>query len=301
MQFKKIGIMGSHRNPLVGQTVEHTVQVLKKLGITVYVEAESARGLRLEGALVMGLKDLSQHVDGVVAVGGDGNLLHAARTMSLHGIPVVGINRGQLGFLTDLSPDDLEGPLTQILSGEYLSEERFLLEGKVVRQDGSAYGLGNALNDIVLFPGDVAQLIEFEMRIDGQFVYSQRSDGLIIATPTGSTAYALSAGGPIMAPHLETMVLVPKLPHTLTSRPVVIDAKSQIEIRLAEYNKTEPRLSYDGQSHVSLSMADRILIYRQKQPLVLLHPKNYNYYEVWREKLHWGRQLIALSGSMHVN
>ena len=301
MAFKKIGIMGTHRNPLVGQTVEHTAEVLKKLGATVYVESESARGLKLKGALVMGLKDLCQHIDVVIAVGGDGNLLHAARTMSLQNLPVIGINRGQLGFLTDLSPDDLEGPLEQILKGEYISEERFLLEGKVVRQDGSVYGLGNALNDVVLFPGDVAQLIEFEMRIDGQFVYSQRSDGLIIATPTGSTAYALSAGGPIIAPHLEAMVLVPKLPHTLTSRPVVIDAKSQIEIRLAQYNKTEPRLSYDGQSHVSLSMTDRALIYRQKQPLILLHPKPYNYYEVWHEKLHWGHQLIPLQGSAHAD
>ncbi len=296
MPFKKIGLMGSHRNPLVGQTLEQAAKVLRKLGASVYVEAESARGLTLEGALVMSLQDLSQQIDLVVAVGGDGNLLHAARMMSLQGVPVMGINRGQLGFLTDLSPDDLEAPFTQILQGEYVSEERFLLEGKVERQDGSVFGLGNALNDIVLFPGDIAQLIEFEMRIDGQFVYSQRSDGLIIATPTGSTAYALSAGGPIIAPHLQAMVLVPKLPHTLTSRPVVIDAKSQIEIRLAAYNKTEPRLSYDGQSHVTLSLGDRILIGKQAQPLTLLHPKSYNYYEVWREKLHWGRQLIALQG-----
>ena len=301
MDFKKIGVMGTHRNPLVGQTVEHTVKILKKQGAIVYVESESARGLKLEGALVMSLHDLCQQIDLVIAVGGDGNLLHAARTMSLQGIPVMGINRGQLGFLTDLSPDDLEVPLAEILKGEYVSEERFLLEGKVIRQDGSAFGTGNALNDVVLFPGDVAQLIEFEMRIDGQFVYSQRSDGLIIATPTGSTAYALSAGGPIIAPHLEAMVLVPKLPHTLTSRPVVIDAKSQIEIRLAEYNKTEPRLSYDGQSHVALDRHDRVLIYRQAQPLVLLHPKSYNYYGIWREKLHWGRQLIPLQGSTHAH
>jgi NAD+ kinase len=301
MQFKKIGLMGTHRNPLVGQTVEQVAHILKKCGALVYVESESARGLKLNGALVMPLHALCQEIDLVIAVGGDGNLLHAARMMSLQGIPVIGINRGQLGFLTDLSPDDLALPLTDILKGDYVTEERFLLEGKVMRQDGSSFGEGNALNDVVLFPGDVAQLIEFEMRIDGQFVYSQRSDGLIIATPTGSTAYALSAGGPIIAPHLEAMVLVPKLPHTLTSRPVVIDAKSQIEIRLAEYNKTQPRLSYDGQSHVPLDPQDRILIYRQAKPLILLHPKNYNSYEIWREKLHWGRQLISLQSSLYVD
>jgi NAD+ kinase len=291
--------MGSHRNPLVGQTVEQVIQTLQKLSAAVFVETESARGLNLHGARVLELGELCREIDLVIAVGGDGNLLHAARTMSLHGVPVLGVNRGQLGFLTDLSPDDLVLPLSQLMRGEYVREERFLLEGKVIRQDGSSYGLGNALNDIVLFPGDVAQLIEFEMRIDEQFVYSQRSDGLIIATPTGSTAYALSAGGPIIAPHLEVMVLVPKLPHTLTSRPVVIDAKSQIEIRLAEYNKTAPRLSYDGQTHVALSLSDRIYIYKQARPLVLLHPKSYHYYKVWREKLHWGHQLIALQGSPH--
>ncbi len=301
MHFKSIGIMGAHRNPLVGQTVEQAAHILKKLGLTVYVEAESAKGLHLEGVEVMALPRFCESIDLVIAVGGDGNLLHAARIMSLQGIPVMGINRGQLGFLTDLSPDDLEAPFARILKGEYVTEERFLLAGKVQRQDGSVFGVSNALNDIVLFPGDVAQLIEFEMRIDGQFVYSQRSDGLIIATPTGSTAYALSAGGPIMVPHLEAMVLVPKLPHTLTSRPVVIDARSQIEIRLAEYNKTAPRLSYDGQSHVTLHLSDRVFISKQEKPLILLHPKDYNYYEVWREKLHWGDQLIALKGSADVD
>ncbi len=301
MHFKNIGIMGTHRNPLVGQTVEQATHVLKKLGATVYVEADSAKGLNLVGSTVLAMPEFCEHIDLVIAVGGDGNLLHAARIMSLKGIPVMGINRGQLGFLTDLSPDDLALPLQQILKGEYLTEERFLLEGKVLRQDGTVFDAGNALNDVVLFPGDVAQLIEFEMRIDGQFVYSQRSDGLIIATPTGSTAYALSAGGPIMAPHLEAMVLVPKLPHTLTSRPVVIDAKSVIEIRLAEYNKTAPRLSYDGQSHVTLSLSDRVFISKQAQPLILLHPKDYNYYAIWREKLHWGHQLIALKGAVNAD
>ncbi len=294
MVFKRIGLMGTHRNPEVRETVANVADFLQKQGKVVVIEAESAKGLA--GSWKTASVDtLSDDIELLVAVGGDGNLLHAARTMSLQNIPVVGINRGQLGFLTDLSPENVTGPLLSIVNGEYLTEERFLLSGKVIRKDGSEYGHGNALNDVVLFPGDVAQLIEFEMRINDQFVYSQRSDGLIIATPTGSTAYALSAGGPIVAPHLDVMILVPKLPHTLTSRPVVIDAGSVIEIRLADYNKTAPRLSYDGQSHVNLDLADRIVIHRQARPLTILHPRSYDYYAVWREKLHWGKQLINLA------
>lgn len=294
MTFKRIGLMGTHRNPEVRETVANVADFLQKQGKVVVIEAESAKGLTGSWKTAS-LDTLSDDIDLLVAVGGDGNLLHAARTMSLQNIPVLGINRGQLGFLTDLSPENVEEPLLNIVNGEYLTEERFLLSGKVIRKDGSEYGQGNALNDVVLFPGDVAQMIEFEMRVNDQFVYSQRSDGLIIATPTGSTAYALSAGGPIVAPHLEVMILVPKLPHTLTSRPVVIDAGSVIEIRLADYNKTAPRLSYDGQSHVNLDLADRIVIHRQARPLTILHPRSYDYYAVWRKKLHWGKQLINLA------
>lgn len=295
MPFTQVGIMGAHRNPHVLQTVEQVAALLQKLGAEVFVEQEAAVGFKGK-AQILSLAALPKQIQLLIVVGGDGNLLHAARSMSIHQIPVIGVNRGQLGYLTDLSPDDLEAPLKTILAGKYTLEQRFLLEGRVLRQNASEYGIGSALNDIVLFPGDVAQLIEFEMHINGQFVYSQRSDGLIIATPTGSTAYALSAGGPIIAPHLNAMVLVPKLPHTLTSRPVVIDADSQIEIRLADYNKTAPRLSYDGQTHVNLDLTDRIFIRRQAEPLQLLHPEGYDYYSVWRQKLHWGQQLIALKG-----
>lgn len=292
--FKRIGLIGTHRNPEVAATLFEVAKLLAKEGCEVTVESESAKSLNECPFATVAISALHQHADVVIAVGGDGNLLHAARTMSLHDTPVIGINRGQLGFLTDLSPTDFIHHLIPILHGEYTLEERFLLEALVLRSNGKLDAKGNALNDIVLFPGDIAQLIEFELRIDGRFVYSQRSDGLIISTPTGSTAYALSAGGPILAPHLNVILLVPKLPHTLTNRPVVIDAESEIEIRLAPYNKMSSRLSYDGQSHVTLDMHDRVMIRKQEKPLKLLHPKGYDYYAVWREKLEWGRQLIPL-------
>lgn len=293
---QRIGLIGSHRNPLVAETLIDAARFLLSEGYTVVVEQESAADLseHVESFAVLSLVDFVQAIDIAIAVGGDGNLLHAARTMSLYDIPVMGINRGQLGFLTDLSPDNLHQTILPILEGQCIIEERFLLEALVLRAEGGQELKNNALNDIVLFPGDTAQLIEFELRIDGRFVYSQRSDGLIISTPTGSTAYALSAGGPILAPHLNVMLLVPKLPHTLSNRPVVIDAESEIEIRLAPYNKTLPRLSYDGQNHCSLQLNDRVLIRKQLQPLKLIHPAHYDYYAIWRKKLDWGRQLIAL-------
>jgi NAD+ kinase len=291
--FKKIGLVGTHRNPLVGETVEYLFKLLQDWGLEVWVEKESSTALSAPPPHQCDMKSLGDHCDLVIAVGGDGNLLHAARYLSVKSVPVLGINRGQLGFLTDIKPDNLDEPLKAILNGEFQEEKRFLLEGKV-QHGKETLGQGNALNDIVLFPGEIAQLIEFEMHINKKFVYSQRSDGLIISTPTGSTAYALSAGGPIMDPELNVLVIVPKFPHTLTSRPLVIDADSEITLHIADYNKIPSRLSFDGQSHVNLAAGDRIMISKQKQPLRLIHPLSYDYYAVLRTKLQWGTQLIPL-------
>ena len=292
--FKTIGLIGTHKNRHVAETIAIVAQNLHTLGLSVVIEAVSAEALQDLAYNIVSLQELGKRCDLVIAVGGDGNLLKAARAMSVYDVPVLGINRGQLGYLTDLSPDDFQMHLQEILAGKFVLEERFLLQGEIETEQGQRSLPNNALNDIVLFPGEIAQLIEFELRIDGRFVYSQRSDGLIIATPTGSTAYALSAGGPIIAPSLNVLLLVPKLPHTLTNRPVVIDANSVIEIRLSPNNKTMPRLSYDGQTHVSLELNDVIHIRRQQASLKLLHPEHYDYYRVWREKLGWGQQLIKI-------
>jgi NAD+ kinase len=295
MNFKTIGLIGTHSNALVVETLQEAAQALEGWGLKCLIEQKSALALNNPHYEILPLEALAEKCDLLLAIGGDGNLLQVARTASIYGLPVIGINRGQLGYLTDLSPDDFKKHLQKILAGEYVEEHRFLLRGHVVRQTPNKTDLkNNALNDVVLFPGEIAQLIEFELRIDGQFVYSQRSDGLIIATPTGSTAYALSAGGPIIAPSLNVLLLVPKLPHTLSNRPVVIDAESIIEIRLSPNNKTLPRLSYDGQNHINLELTDIIQIERQEQPLKLLHPAHYDYYEIWREKLGWGKQLIKI-------
>ncbi len=295
MTFQHIGLIGTHRNPLVAETLQNLLNLLADWQIEVTVERESAAALNQPPQSVNDLSALREYCDLIIAVGGDGNLLHAAREVVASGLPVLGINRGQLGFLTDIKPDELTQQLQPILAGHYQIERRFLLTGKVIRNQ-QIIASGNALNDVVLFPGDIAQLIEFELRIDDYFVYSQRSDGLIISTPTGSTAYALSAGGPIMQPALDALVLVPKLPHTLTSRPIVVDSSSKIVLTVGSYNKTEPHLSYDGQNHFTLQCGDEVHIHKHDKLLKLLHPEHYDYYEVLRTKLQWGTQLIPVSG-----
>ena len=294
LHFKHIGLLGSHNNPLVAETLFKTAELLKHWHCSVFIEQNSAKTLPAHAYSTVSLENMSQQCDLIIAVGGDGNLLNAARYFSMHDIPVLGINRGQLGFLTDISPDALEAMLKPILQGEYEEGKRMLLEGSIVRA-GKVVETGNALNDIVLFPGEIAQLIEFELRIDGRFVYSQRSDGLIISTPTGSTAYSLSAGGPIIQPGLNALVLVPKFPHTLTSRPLVIGADSVIQLDLAEYNKVPAKLSLDGQRHFDLAVGDTVEIKKQAKPLRLIHPKGYDYFRVLRKKLQWGTQLIPLA------
>lgn len=291
--FHTIGIVGTHHNPLVAETVSHLRKVLPKWGVKVLLEQETAAAQTDCKDCGHPFDTIGKQCDLVIAVGGDGNLLHTARVLSKTCTPVIGINRGHFGYLTDISPDEVDDQLKSILQGQFIEEKRFLIEATVLRQ-GKTIGAGNALNDIVLFPGEQAQLIEFELKIDRKFVYSQRSDGLITATPTGSTAYALSAGGPILQPDLDVLLLVPKFPHTLTSRPLVVDGSSKLEIHIGSYNEIAPRLSFDGHAAIDLQADDVIHINKQDKALRLIHPKDHDYYDTLRNKLGWGTQLIPL-------
>lgn len=291
-QFNTIGLFGTHRNPYVAECVALVKAQLEKWGLSVMMDAQTADECGARSNIPLAL--LGEHCDCAIVVGGDGNLIKAARALSPFGVPVIGINRGQLGYLADINPDnDIAEQLEPLLKGDYNIEQRFLVGAKVMR-DGKCIGANTALNDIVLFPGEIAQMIEFELEINGAFVYSQRSDGLIISTPTGSTAYSLSAGGPIVQPDLNAFILVPMFPHTLTSRPLVVGAESEIVIHISDVNKTSPRLSFDGQEHVSLELGDKIIIHKQEKALKLIHAKDYDYYSVLRSKLHWGTQLVPV-------
>lgn len=293
-QYSKVAVMGTHQNPNVRHTLNQVIELLISWSIDVVIERDSAFDQQPDTAHIACIDDIKDSCDLIIVVGGDGNLLQAGRVFSRHNTPVCGINRGQLGFLTDLNPDDLAPQLQAILEGKHIQESRFLLECDICDQQQCQY-TANALNDVVLFPGDLSQMINFEVHINQKFAFSQRADGLIISTPTGSTAYALSAGGAILEPSLEAVILAPICPHTLSSRPIVIDSKNTIQIILANTN-SHPRVSFDGQSHVSIQPGNSLLIQRQPQALTLLHPQNHDYFHTLRTKLNWGAQLIAKSG-----
>ncbi len=289
-QFRNIGIIGRLGSPQALETVRRLKRFLLDRHLHVILEDSIAEVLPGHGLQTSSRKLLGEVCDLVIVVGGDGSLLGAARALARHNVPVLGVNRGSLGFLTDILPDELELKVAEVLDGNYLSEHRFLLEAEVRRQ-AEPIGQGDALNDVVLHPGKSTRMIEFELYIDGQFVCSQKADGLIVATPTGSTAYALSAGGPIMHPKLDAIVIVPMYPHTLSSRPIVVEGNSELKIGVSKSMQIYPQLSCDGQNHFTCAPGDTITISKKPQKLSLIHPLDHNYYEVCRTKLGWGSRL----------
>lgn len=288
--FKNIGLIGRLGSAKVVETLRRLIRFLNAHDYHVILEDRTATVLLDHGQQEASRRLLGEICDLVIVVGGDGSMLGAGRAMSRTGTPVLGINRGRLGFLTDISPDEVEQRVGEVLDGDYETEERFLLDAEVFRE-GSLVGTADGLNDVVIHPGKAARMIEFELFIDEQFVYSQRSDGLIIATPTGSTAYALSGGGPIIHPKLEAITLVPMFPHTLSSRPIVVDAASEIKVHIGETNEAYPHVSCDGQTQVVSKPGDILYVRRKPQRLTLIHPRGHNYFEICRSKLGWSSRL----------
>lgn len=286
-QFRNIGIIGRLGSPHVLDTIRRLKKFLLERHLHVILEDAIAEVLPGHGLQTSSRKILGEVCDLVIVVGGDGSMLGAARALARHKIPVLGINRGSLGFLTDIKPDELEVKVAEVLEGHFIEESRFLLEAEV-RRHGEPIGKGDALNDVVLHPGKSTKMIEFELYIDGHFVCSQKADGLIIATPTGSTAYSLSAGGPIMHPRLDAIVIVPMYPHTLSSRPIVVGGNSELKVVVADDLPTYPLVSCDGQNHFTCAPGDTITVAKKPQKLRLIHPLDHNYYEACRTKLGWG-------------
>jgi len=229
---------------------------------------------------------IGKQCDLVIVVGGDGTILNAVRSLAHAHVPLVGINVGRLGFLADISPDELESSLEEILNGSYREEQRLLLEMQVLR-DNKVIFEGDAFNDVVIHIRDVARMIEFETRINDEFVNHQRADGIVISTPTGSTAYALSAGGPILHATLDAITLVPISPHTLSSRPLVIHSDSQIDVLICNTKDGIAQATCDGHLSTDVHVGDHIKVKRKAEKITLLHPKRHNYFEILRAKLHW--------------
>lgn len=271
---------------------EHVVDSLNKLAkflpkqdVEVFQDRDTSECTKLK-LPVLPREDMGKAQDIIIVVGGDGSLLSAARMAIKVNVPVIGINRGRLGFLTDISPDDIDSLLKAVLSGEFMEERRFLLQARIYDQENT-YFFGDALNDVVLGRGNETHLIEFSVEIDKQKVCRYRSDGMIVSTPTGSTAYALSAGGPIMHPQLNAIVLVPMFSHSLSSRPLVIDSQSQIDIHISDRNESDLRISCDGHQSRMVKPNQYVTITRNAQQLRLLHPVEYLYYDTLRKKLGW--------------
>lgn len=288
--FYTIGIAGHPRHPNALATHEALYHWLNGKGYNVIMEHQIARDLALTQAITGSLSDIGQQADLAIVVGGDGNMLGAARILARYDIKVIGINRGNLGFLTDLDPDSAMAQLSDVLAGHYRSEKRFLLEAQVCR-DNVCGRLSSAINEVVLHPGKVAHMIEFEVYIDDTFAFSQRSDGLIIATPTGSTAYSLSAGGPILTPLVDAIALVPMFPHTLSSRPLVINGSSMIRLKFSQLTP-DLEISCDSQIVLPIQNGKEISIRRSDYYLDLIHHHDYNYFNTLSNKLGWSRKLF---------
>jgi NAD+ kinase len=233
------------------------------------------------------LADLPARADLAVVVGGDGTLLSCARLMAAHAVPLVGVNLGRLGFLTDIPADKAAATLAQVLEGSYVAEERLMLAARVSR-GGEEIFATHAMNDVVVSRGSTGSMIEFAVHVDGEFIYSLRADGIIAATPTGSTAYALSSGGPILHPALSAIALVPISPHTLSNRPIAIQSSARIDIVLVRGSGA--RANFDIQSHVDLLPSDVVGVTAAAKPAVLLHPPGYRYFSMLRSKLRWNER-----------
>ena len=288
--YKTVGLIGKPSHQGASATIIALHQYLTDNKYQVLVENSVAKSIDINNMTICSLTEIGEQADLAIVVGGDGYMIGAARVLSCFNIGVIGVNRGNLGFLTDLSPDDIIEPLAQILDGKSRSEQRFIIEAEVYRH-GKLKSANSAVNEAVLHAGKVASMIEFEVYIDNSFMFSQRSDGLIISTPTGSTAYSMSAGGPILTPNLNALTLVPMFPHTLTSRPIVVDGDSEIKLILANENQESLQVSCDGHVILAVMPGDEVIIRKSEGAIRLVHPLNHDYFKVLRNKLSWGNKL----------
>ncbi len=286
--FTTVGVIGKHSDPRVAGPVAQVCATLHELGRTVLVEADSAQLLDSSIYEKVDRSELGQRCQLVVVVGGDGTLLSAGRSLAPAGVPVLGVNQGRLGFLVDVRPDELREALRTVFSGASVVDERPLLEARLLTAGGGAGAAQSAVNDVVLRNQATIRMLDFETWLDDEFIGEHRADGMIVSTPTGSTAYALSGGGPVLHPSLDAVVLVPICPHTLSDRPIVVPGGGRIRIRLRG-DITGATITVDGQLSEPITPGATVEITRSPHRLRLLHPRGYSYFSLLRDKLHWGR------------
>lgn len=295
--IKKAVIVSKVYHRPVGGAISDIAKLLNRLGVEAYIDQNTAVGFNIDDVPIIARRAVRE-ADLIIVVGGDGSLLGAARSMVDFNVPMLGINRGHLGLLTDISPKNIEKSLGKVVTGEYEVERRMLLDVRVFRrdEDGVEEQLGQSLavNETVIHSGIMAHMIVCRVNINGRFMYSLRGDGIIVGTPTGSTAYSLSAGGPIIEPHLDVLSLVPMFPQSLNCSPIIIPGKSKVEV---EFEFKEDVLEWvnvncDGQVTIRADTKCVVCIRQHHTPLTLIHPAGYDYYSVLRQKLGWGQSLV---------
>jgi NAD+ kinase len=286
--FKTIVLIGKYKSPEIAEPLLRLAAFLRGREVRVVVDAVTAAHVVDADLEVLPLDEAARIADLAIVLGGDGTMLNIARTLVPFEVPLVGVNQGRLGFLTDISVDTMLDTIGAILDGSFVTEERMLLASEVWREGQRIFDV-KAFNDCSVTKGADGGLIELEVHINDQFVYFLRADGLIVSTPTGSTAYALSAGGPILHPALSVFAVVPVCPHTLSNRPIAIGSDNVVEILM--HRCADARVHYDSHSHCQLEPGDRIVVRRYPKTIPLLHPVGHNYYHMLREKLRWSEAL----------
>lgn len=283
-----VGLIGKFNSPGITGPLLRLAEFLRQRHVRVLVESETAKTvascLAALECRVASFNEMGAKADLVIVLGGDGTLLNAARHLACFDVPLVGVNQGRLGFMADIARDDIFSYLDDLMAGRFRLERRLMLQADIMR-DGELVASHVALNDVVVDKGAIGRMIDLELRIDGEFVYTLRADGLILSTPTGSTAYAMSAGGPIVHPAASGIVLVPLCPHALTNRPLLVNDDTLIEVLVRA--ASDPRVYFDGQITVDLQTGDQIRLRRYSHDVCLLHPPGYSYFSMLRQKLHW--------------
>ncbi len=284
--IKKILFTGSLKDQYLSELIADLSKTLNDENIELYCFSQSNDQIDIPNVKTIEEQSISD-MDLIVSIGGDGTMLQSSKLASNYSVPITGINKGRLGFLTDINPELVSEALQEIINGEYQVESRMLLDVKILNDENERF-IGHAINDLVINKTKTGRMINVRTSINGKYVNSNEGDGYIVSTPTGSTAYSLSCGGPIINPNSDTFLLVPIAPHTLTNRPMVIPSGSIIKLEFTEENDDTIEISLDGEIISEISGGDCIMISRSKNTVKFIHPKQYDYYETLRSKLFWG-------------
>ncbi|OHC67559.1 MAG: NAD kinase [Rhodocyclales bacterium RIFCSPLOWO2_02_FULL_63_24] len=282
--FRTVALIGKYQSREIAESLLALAAFLRERGVEVLLEDATAAAVGANGYAVASYETIGTRAGVAVILGGDGTMLNSARRLAEFQVPLVGINQGRLGFMTDIALDAMIGSVTALLDGKFSREQRFLLKAEVLRDGESAFQT-LALNDVVVNKGEIGRMIELEVKVDGELIHVLRADGMIVSTPTGSTAYALSANGPILHPAVPGIAIVPLCPHALSNRPITVSDSSVIEIALLPPH--DARVHFDGQTRFDARAGDMVRVARSRHSITLLHPPGYSYFAMLREKLHW--------------